>query len=339
MPRATRLGGAPSVRPRTALAAATLIAAGWGLVVPAAGVAQAPGGGSMGPTTEIVLNGPTIKGFKLGGSTLKVGKFVFFGDVRLTRRTQGVTETHMRTLRNTDTGPDELPKLEMNSSLSKGTLKARLRGLDRLSLTFRATEKAKTVASPKGFGIGSSMEAVFTNCTGAGKSRKGVLEGKLTISAGAYFDTISLKKLKATVLDFPDRSCEPAFGPGRAQVPRFVASGDGGSYNVRRLGDGRASHVVSAKDGPMARFLVADGDADSFSYTPDAATATVKGVGPLLSGTLTHTAKHFSPDGSLGSPSGGIRGKFVTGNVRVPGTGRSAILTVPGFRPGPQGGP
>ena len=54
----------------------------------------------------------------------------------------------------------------------------------------------------------------------------------------------------------------------------------------------------------MARFIVAEGDAGSFSYTDDAATATVTGVGPLLSGTLNYTANRFFQNGSSGRISG-----------------------------------
>lgn len=305
-------------RPMQVVAAATLAAAGCGLA-PATAPAQGPGG--FGPSTELIFKGPKVRGFKLSGSTQKFGDHVFFSRADLTRRTPGATETHTREFRRTDGGPDELPELTLNSSRSKGTLKASLRGLDALSLKFTATRKAKRSAMPKNLGP-------FINCTGPdGTSRKGVLKGKLTFSAGAYFNTISVRRLKATVIDLPaPSSCSPL--NGGVSVPTIRAeSSSGASYAVKRLPNGKTSHSLSGRESPMVRNITSTGDGSAFTYTADAATATVRGVGPLLSGTLNYTAStppsNSSPY-SFGNPfesggrfAGSVTGEFVTGKVRV----------------------
>ena len=335
MARSIRARPLPIARRRTARVAATLGVVSVGLVLPGAAAANPFAGANVVPGfTTLEVKGPKIKGFKLSG-TFGASPSRTTGYLVLTRRSQGATESHSR-------GFEGAGSFDFDSSLSQGTVKAWPGGGDAVSLKFKATKPAKRRPTPEQQRQG---QFPFKNCKGDdGSSRKGVLKGTLKIFAGRYFDTISLKKLKATVIRMPEATCDmpftvggppPTAGPA---VPELYASGGNGLYTVQRLGNGKTSHVLFTQDKPMTRRIEVMGDDSSFSYTNDAATATVTGVGSLLSGTLTYAADSSwstPAPGTRGSYSGGITGKFATGSVRVPGPPFNpfARLTGPGFQP------
>jgi hypothetical protein len=276
-------------------ALAALAAGAAALAVPAAASAA---------STTVVAGPVKVKAYSMSLVASKGGL-----SVTLTRRAGKSSQLHFYSVARG-------VSVKVPGSLSGGTIKASLGRYGKVKLKLRASGKLRRGVIPKG-------------CTGkSGRSRSGTLTGtfKLKADDGRYFGTIRQRKLPAQAIRGGTLKCEGTGGgkPGQGGTPkttmlsRSITGGDGGftSFVASRTGR-RVFETVTRTESPAAtapltilHSINAPAPSGAFDVASDLGSASVKGAGRFLTGSLAFRADNKFGQTAMGTATGNLTAKF-----------------------------
>ena len=306
----------------TARAAATALAAL--MIAPAAALAQSDTY-TTPPQTTLSFGPVKVKKYTMTGSAYKTSAGTSL-NIFLSRKSGASEQTHSYRF-------DKNVSLSLNSTLSKGTLRANMGKFGSLNLRFKST--------------GALKRSIAKGCTGTkGKTRTGSLSGargfRMKVDS-TYFKTIVVGSMRAFAGNQAKQTCKLDTVSPVDQTPResLSASSQGLSFFTRRTASGVEQSVnLSGVEGPAETFHSITARAtggSTFTVSGDAASATVTGIGPFLAGPASYTASDFYQGGSSGAITGTYEARFDSvGTKRLFAGGNVvASLQKPGFVPPP----